>query len=77
MLERIENIKDFDDENLLRTDNLGDIRFSSVEGSLKFSYEKFDESEKLTLSWIEFSLTLFIIFGIIVVFIKPKKRKPI
>ena len=77
VLERIDNIENFEKENLLRTDELGNINFSSVEGSLKFSYEKFDENERLTLSWIEFALIVFIVFGYIVVFIKPKKTKRI
>ena len=77
VLERIKNVENFDNENLLRTDKMGNIRFSSIEGSLKFSYENFDESEKLTLSWIEFSLIIFIVLGYIVVFIKPKNTKRI
>lgn len=77
LLERIENIQNFEEENLLRTDKHGDIKFSSVEGSLKFSYEKFEENEKLSLSWIEFSLIVFIVLSYIVVFIKPKNIKRI
>ncbi len=77
VIERIENINGFDSENLLRTDEFGDVKFANVEGELKFSYSKFEENEKLTMSWVEFSLTIFIVLGYITVFIKPKNSKRI
>ena len=75
VLKRIENLKDFESENLIRTDKCGDIKFANVDGNLKFAYSKFEENRKLTLSWIEFSLTICIVVCYIVVFIKPKRNK--
>ena len=75
LLNRIDNIDNFESENLIRTDKCGDIKFSSINGSLKFAYSKFEENKRLTLSWIEFSLIIFIVVSYIVVFIKPKRNK--
>lgn len=75
VLNRIFSLENFDEENLLRTDIMGDIRFSSIESELKFAYEKFDENSKLTLSWFELSTIMFIVFGYIIVFIKPNRNK--
>lgn len=75
VIERINNTKNLSENFLLVTKDCGNISFSSEKGNLVYSYSKFENSSKLTMSWFEFSILIFIVVIYLVVFTKSKSNK--
>lgn len=74
VIDRIASTSRLKEDYLLQTDKVGNISFSSIGSKLCYSIEVYDVDKKLTISWYELSLVIFLSTSYLIVLIKPKQR---
>lgn len=74
-LERVKSTNRLEEDYLLLTLEKGNISFSSIDGTLKYSTEHYERNALLTISWYELGTIIFISISYIIVLIKPKEKR--
>ncbi len=76
-LERISKTDRLEEDYLLLSYKAGNITFSTIDSNLKYSVELAEKDTRLTISWYELGMIIFISLSYIVVLVKPKQKRQI
>lgn len=75
VLDRLSQINSLESDYMLRTDEMGDVVFSSVDGELSYYIEKQSTQEKLTISFRMLCVIVAVGLLVLIFSIRPRKRR--
>lgn len=74
-IDRLAGLNSLESDYMLRTDEMGDVIFSSVDGELNYYIEKQGTQEKLTISFRMLCVIIAVVILMLIFSIRPLKRK--
>ena len=75
VLERLADVHSLENDYMLRTDEMGDVIFSSVDGVLSYYIEKQSNEQKLIIPFNVLCIIIAVVLLMLVFSIRPGRRR--